>query len=94
VGGERLSAVEILFASSGSRAVEKIDGKLTIPLAAGADKFVDCSLRYFGGASSIPKDRDSRMAGWTFRIEDGSRVSVDSDNGQLNTRAINPSPLQ
>ena len=76
--------------------VEKIDGKLTlrIPLAAGADKFIQCSR----GISEIDGEYlkiviPEWLAG-TLRIEEGSVVSVENENGKLNIRPVNPLPLQ
>jgi hypothetical protein len=76
--------------------VEKIDGKLTlfIPLAAGADKFIECSR----GISEVEGEYlkiviPDWLAGM-LRIEEGSIVSVDNENRKFNIHPINPSPIQ
>ena len=76
--------------------VERIDGKLTllIPLAAGADQFIE----YSRGISEIDGEYlkiviPEWLAGM-LRIEEGHRVSVDNKDGKFNIRPINPLPLQ
>ena len=75
--------------------VEKVDGKLVlmIPLAAGADQFIDCSR----GIAEVQGEYlkvviPERLAGM-LRIDEGSKVSVNNRNGKFNIVPANPSPL-
>ncbi len=76
--------------------VEKINGELIlrIPLEAGGENLIDCSKgisRVDGGYLTIVIPE--WLAG-TLRIEEGSLVSVDNENGKFNIRPINPAALQ
>jgi hypothetical protein len=76
--------------------IEKIDGKITllIPLEAGGDQFIECSR----GISEIPGEYlRITIPEWLsgmLRIDEGSVVSLDNENGKLNIHPVNPSPLQ
>jgi hypothetical protein len=67
---------------SSQAAVEKIDGKLTIPLAAGADKFVDYCRCISGVHGEYLEIVTPEWLAGTLRIEDGSRLSFDNDKGK------------
>lgn len=76
--------------------VEKIDRELVlrIPLEAGGEHLIACSK----GLSRVDGEYlivviPEWLAG-TLRIEEGSLVSVDNENGKFNIRPINPEPLQ
>jgi hypothetical protein len=76
--------------------IEKIKGKLTllIPLEAGGDQFIE----YSRGVSEIHGEYlkitiPEWLAG-ILRIEEGSVVSVDNENGKLNIHPIDPGLVQ
>ena len=76
--------------------IEKIDGKLTllIPLEAGGDQFVVCSKGISGIQGEYLRITIPEWLSGMLRIEEGSMVSVDNENGKFNIHPINPLPLQ
>jgi hypothetical protein len=76
--------------------IEKIDGKLTslLLLEAGGDQFIECSR---GIAEILGEYLRITIPEWLsgmLRIDEGSVVTVDNENGKFNIHPINPSPLQ
>ncbi|HEY1802577.1 MAG TPA: hypothetical protein VGG46_16745 [Terriglobales bacterium] len=76
--------------------VEKIDGKLTllIPLEAGGRELIECSRGISEVEGEYLKIVIPEWLAGMLRIEDGSLVSVDNENGKFNIHPINPAPLQ
>jgi hypothetical protein len=76
--------------------VEKIDGKLTlvIPLEAGGDQFIECSRGISEIQGAFLRITIPEWLSGTLRIEEGTLVSVDNENGKFNIHPINPLPLQ
>ena len=65
--------------------IEKIDGKLTllIPLEAGGDQFIECSKGISEIQGEYLKITIPEWLSGMLRIEEGSLVSVDNENGNL-----------
>ena len=76
--------------------VEKIDGKLVlrIPLIAGADQFIDCSKGISEIEGEYLKIVIPEWLSGMLRIDAGSIVSVDNENGKFNIHPVNPQGLQ
>ncbi len=76
--------------------IEKIDGQLMlrIPLEAGGEQFIECS-RGIGKVHgeylkiTIPEWLASKL-----RIEEGSLVEVNNENGKFNINPIDPYQVQ
>jgi hypothetical protein len=73
-----------------------VDGKLVlrIPLSAGGDQIIDCSK----GISELDGEYlKATIPEWLAgmpRIDLGSIVSIDNENGKCNIRPSNPAPIQ
>jgi hypothetical protein len=76
--------------------VEKIDGKLIlfIPLAAGGDKLIECSRGISEVEGEYLKIIIPEWLAGMLRIDAGSLVSVDNQNGKCNIRPVDPATLQ
>lgn len=76
--------------------VEKVDGKLVllIPLAAGGDQFITCARGISEIEGEYLKVVIPEWLSGMLRIEEGSVVSVDNENGKFNIRPVNPQPVQ
>jgi hypothetical protein len=76
--------------------IEKIDGKLTlmIPLEAGGDQFIECSRGISEIQGEYLRVTIPEWLSGMLRIQEGSLVSVDNENGKFNVHPINPLPLQ
>jgi hypothetical protein len=76
--------------------IEKIDGKLTllIPLEAGGDQFIGCSRGISEIQGEYLRITIPEWLSGMLRIDEGSVVSVNNENGKFNIHPINPSPLQ
>jgi hypothetical protein len=76
--------------------IEKIDGKLTllIPLEAGGDQLIECSRGISEIQGEYLRITIPEWLSGMLRIEEGSLVSVDNENGKFNIHPINPLPLQ
>ena len=76
--------------------VDEINGQLVslIPLAAGGDKFIECSRGISEVHGEYVKIIIPEWLAGTLRIAKGQRVSVDNKNGKFNIQPIDPTPLQ
>ena len=76
--------------------VEKIEGKLVlfIPLSAGGDQFIECSRGISEVQGEYLKIIIPEWLAGTLRIEEGSVVTVDNENGKFNIRPVSPQPIQ
>ncbi len=76
--------------------VERIGGKLAlrIPLAAGGDSFVECSKGISEIEGEYLKIIIPEWLSGMLRIDEGSWVSVDNENGKFNIHPQDPAPLQ
>lgn len=76
--------------------IEKIDGKLTllIPLEAGGDQFIECSRGISEIQGEYLRITIPEWLSGMLRIDEGSVVSVNNENGKFNIHPISPSPLQ
>jgi hypothetical protein len=76
--------------------VEKIDGKLTlrIPLVAGGDQFVECSRGISEIDGEFLKITIPEWLSGMLRIDEGSVVKVDNENGKFNIHPVDSLPLQ
>jgi len=76
--------------------IEKIDGKLTllIPLEAGGDQFIECSKGISEIQGEYLKITIPEWLSGMLRIEEGSLVSVDNENGKFNIHPINHGLVQ
>lgn len=76
--------------------VEKVDGKLvlSIPLSAGGDQFIECSKGISELAGEYLKIAIPEWLAGTFRIDEGSIVSIDNKDGKFNIRPVDPQPVQ
>jgi len=76
--------------------VEKIDGKLTlrIPLVAGGDLFVGCSRGISEIDGEFLKITIPEWLSGMLRIDEGSVVKVDNENGKFNIHPVDSPALQ
>jgi hypothetical protein len=76
--------------------VEKVDGQLVlfIPLSAGGDQFIECSKGISEVQGEYLKIIIQEWLAGMLRIEEGSIVSVNNENGKLNIYPVNPLPIQ
>ncbi len=76
--------------------VEKVDGKLTlrIPLDQGGRELIKCSRGISEIDGEYLKVTVPEWLAGALRIEEGSLVLVDNQNGKFNIHPINPLPLQ
>jgi hypothetical protein len=76
--------------------VEKADGKLVllIPLEAVGDQFMDCARSISEIEGEYLKIFIPEWLSGMLRIDEGSLVTVDNENGKLNIRPVSPQPLQ
>jgi hypothetical protein len=76
--------------------VEKVEGKLVllIPLNVGGDQFIACSKSISELQGEYLKVVIPEWLAGMLRIEEGSLVTVDNENGKLNIHPVNPHPLQ
>ena len=70
--------------------VEKIDDKLTlfIPLQAGGDQLIECSRGISEIQGEYLKITIPEWLAGMLRIEEGTVVSVDNENGKLNIHPL------
>lgn len=76
--------------------VEKIDGKLTlrIPLEAGGNQFIECSRGISEIDGEFLKITIPEWLSGLLRIDEGSVVTVDNENGKFNIHPVDPLPVQ
>lgn len=76
--------------------IEKIDGQLVlmIPLDAGGKELVECSRGIGQVEGEFLKVIIPEWLAGTLRIDSGSKVHVDNENGKFNIHGINPQPIQ
>jgi hypothetical protein len=76
--------------------VERIDGKLMllIPLEGGGDQLIECSRGISEIQGEYLKITIPEWLSGMLRIEEGSLVSVDNENGKLNIHPVNPLAVQ
>ncbi len=76
--------------------VQRIDGKLAllIPLEAGGDQFIECARGISEVQGEFLRVTIPEWLSGMLRIEEGSLVSVDNENGKFNITPVNPAPLQ
>jgi hypothetical protein len=88
--------VSMSYVTSLKGPVEKVDGKLVlrIPLSAGGDQFIDCSKGISEVEGEYLKVTIPEWLAGMLRIDEGSIVSIDNENGKCNIRPANPAPVQ
>lgn len=76
--------------------VEKIGGKLVlrIPLEAGGQELFECSHGISEIEGEYLKVLIPEWLAGMLRIDEGSMVSVNNQNGKFNIHPVDPAPLQ
>lgn len=76
--------------------VEKENDELVlrIPLEAGGDQLIECSRGISKVEGQFLRVVIPEWLAGTLRIDKGSVVSVDNENGKFNIRPVDPLPLQ